>query len=59
MYHHYLRKGITPEHLDNLSYLSKQFYAASMDIELSEQAESELLRVKMAKEGKAQLTVPL
>ncbi|MER1957928.1 MAG: hypothetical protein ABS942_11135 [Solibacillus sp.] len=59
MYHHYLQKGITPQHIDNLSYLSRQFYAASMDIELSERVELESLRSKMLKEGRAQLTVPL
>lgn len=57
LYHHYLQKGITPEQIDNLDYLTKQFYAASMDIELSKQNEKEELRAKLLKDEKAYPTV--
>lgn len=57
MYHHFLQKGITPETIDNLSYLQKEFFAASMDIELSQQNEREQLRVKLLKDQNAYPTV--
>ena len=53
MYHHFLQKGITPETLDNLSYLQKEFFAASMEIELSQQNEREQLRTKLLKDKNA------
>lgn len=57
MYHHYLQKGITPEHIDSRDYLTKQFYAASMDIELSERNDKEEMRAKLLKDNKAYPTV--
>ena len=57
MYHHFLQKGITPETIDDLSYLQKEFFAASMDIELSQQNESEQLRAKLLKDKNAYPTV--
>ena len=57
MYHHYLQKGITPDVIDNLSYLQKEFFAASMDIELTQQNEREQLRAKLLKEQNAYPTV--
>ena len=57
MYHHYLQKGITPNQIDDLSYLQKEFFAASMDIELSQQNEREKLREKLLKDKNAYPTV--
>lgn len=57
MYHHYLQKGITPETIDGLSYLQKEFFVASMDIELSQQNEREQLRAKLLKDQNAYPTV--
>ena len=55
MYHHYLQKGITPDHIDSLDYLTKQFYAASLEFELSKQVEQhnekEKLREQLLKKG--------
>lgn len=57
MYHHYLQKGVTTNHIDNLDYLTKQFYAASMDLELEQRNEKEELRAKLLKDEKAYPTV--
>lgn len=36
MLHHYLKKGILPEHILNLSFTEKAFYQASMELEIEE-----------------------
>lgn len=59
MYHHYLQKGITPEYIDSLNYLQKQFYIASLDIELAKENKRNELQVKALKDERAYAVVTL
>ena len=36
MYHHFLKKGIEPWRIDNLSNVMRYFYAASMELEIKD-----------------------